>query len=155
MENIDPLPMNYSSAIRVDAVPFPTDSRISVSTAAAEDEEISISSPLPRRKRQLDPKDSDEVKRRKTRPVRSSNTTNANANADYESEDSDDEMVQDDMPATPSFNGRRVLSTKEKLRQSPIAATITCLKICIFNTANLREDSCNRCSLPFNANRRF
>ena len=100
MENIDPLPMNCSSTVQVDAVSFPTDSRISVNTATAEDEDISISSP-PSRKRQLDPKDSDEVKRRKTRPVRSSN---ANANADYESEDSDDEIVDDNIPATPSSN---------------------------------------------------
>lgn len=111
MENIDPLPMNCSSAAQVNTASFLTDSRISVNTTTVEDVEISISSP-PTRKRQLDRKDSDEVKKRKARPLTSFNTTNGDA--DYGSEDSGNEMVEDGIPVTPSFNGRRVLSTKQK-----------------------------------------
>jgi hypothetical protein len=113
MENIDPLPMHSFSPVRVDADSFPTESRISVNTATAGAEEISISYPR-HGKRQLDPNDSNQLKKRKTQSVRSTSTTNANADADYQSEDSDDEAFADDIPTTPSFNGRRILPPTAK-----------------------------------------
>ena len=61
IENTDLLLMNCFSTVRVDAVSFPTESRISVNTATDGDENHSIS-PSSLEKQQLDPKDSDEVK---------------------------------------------------------------------------------------------
>ena len=127
-----------------------THESVNTATDGYEDNSISSSSPG---KRQLDPNDSDEATWRKTRIVRSFNTTNVHGDADYESEDSDNDMVDDDSRATPSFNGRRAWLTNGKtstISSNHSGNAITCWKICIFNTANMREDSCNHCQLPFN-----
>jgi hypothetical protein len=84
-----------------------------VDAAAADDEDIAISSSPPR-KRRLDSKESEEAQKTKARPVRSSNTLRANANAHHGSDESGEDMDDVDSPATPSFNGRRVLSTTGK-----------------------------------------
>ena len=45
--------------------------------------------------------------------------------------------------------------SKRKVQRSPDAVTITFWKICIFNTVNWSDDSCNHCWSPFSANRKF
>ena len=59
IENIDPLPMNFFSTVKVDTVSFPPHSRISMNTTTDGSGDNSISSSSPGN-RQLDPQDSDE-----------------------------------------------------------------------------------------------